>query len=229
MSNLVIIPASGTGTRFGAPMPKQFFEINEKPLLYYSLSTFEKMPEFGYIILVMHPKYLEDAKNIINKYSFKKVHLIPGGEERNFSIDNAYKYIKTNFKKLNYIVIHDANRPLIKDTHIRKLLETAKITHFVAFKLPLTFCIGVCDKNGYLLESPSRNRFIETHNPCAMSFQLFIQMYTKLNHKQRGEANNDHILLAKKLNIKPKLIDGDRLALTKITYKFDVDLVKNYL
>ena len=39
--NIAIILAAGTGTRVGADIPKQFIKIMDKPILAYTLDTFE--------------------------------------------------------------------------------------------------------------------------------------------------------------------------------------------
>lgn len=224
---ICILLASGSGKRFGANVPKQFYQVNDKPLLYYSLNMLNNEKNMK-IILCANPKFINETKDIVNKYKFQNISVIPGGKERNFSIENAFNYIKSRFTS-NTVIIHDHNRVLINNYDITCLKDNAIKFGFCAFKLPLTYCIGQVDASGFLIDSPHRNKYVETHNPCGMKYGLFIKMYTNLSVNDRNKLYSDHILFSKKLGTKPKLVNGNRMRLTKITYKNDIDTIINYL
>ena len=59
-----IILAGGTGTRIGASVPKQFIEIQGKPILAYTLEVFESSPSIDAIEIVSHRDWVEEVKGI---------------------------------------------------------------------------------------------------------------------------------------------------------------------
>ena len=64
ISNYAIILASGTGSRYGADLPKQFSKIGEKTILEHTLSVFENNENIDKIILVVTPNLLILCKKL---------------------------------------------------------------------------------------------------------------------------------------------------------------------
>ena len=79
----VILLAAGKGSRMKSDKAKQFLEINGKPLLYYSLRTFDASV-VDEIILVTRSGDIDYVREeIVEKYGFHKVKkIIPGGQTR---------------------------------------------------------------------------------------------------------------------------------------------------
>ena len=67
MKNVAIILASGTGSRSGLDIPKQFFTVKNKTLLEYSIEAFEKNKFIDEIIIVSHIEHIDRVKEIIKK------------------------------------------------------------------------------------------------------------------------------------------------------------------
>ena len=63
MSVCAVVPAGGTGTRMGGTVPKQFLELDGKPILYYTLKTLQDCGIISELILVVPEKEYENAKN----------------------------------------------------------------------------------------------------------------------------------------------------------------------
>lgn len=57
--NTAIILAGGVGSRVGANVPKQFIEVNGKPVLVYTIEIYQKHPEVDAIEVVCHAKYID--------------------------------------------------------------------------------------------------------------------------------------------------------------------------
>ena len=68
MKTIAIILSSGTGSRSGLSLPKQFLEIQGKTVLEYSVEAFEKNDKVDEIIVVSNPDYLEDTKKLLEKF-----------------------------------------------------------------------------------------------------------------------------------------------------------------
>ena len=123
-----LIIAGGKGTRFGAEIPKQFVEISDKPIIYYTLQAFEKSTLVDTIAIVCIKDWIGYLKEFIDKYykHSKIEYIIPGGETRFHSIYNGVSFFKDILKKDDIITIHDAVRPFITVEMLESSISVAK-------------------------------------------------------------------------------------------------------
>lgn len=77
--NIAIILAGGTGTRVGSNIPKQFIEVMGKPILAYTLETFQNDEAIDAIEIVCHKDWFEETKRIVETYGFSKTKWITEG------------------------------------------------------------------------------------------------------------------------------------------------------
>ena len=83
MKNIAVVLASGTGSRYGADIPKQFVKIADKTILEYCVEAFENNKYIDEIIIVITPQYRSLALQILDKNNYKKVSkLLNGGTIR---------------------------------------------------------------------------------------------------------------------------------------------------
>ncbi|MDE6182266.1 MAG: 2-C-methyl-D-erythritol 4-phosphate cytidylyltransferase, partial [Eubacteriales bacterium] len=124
--NIVIIPCSGTGKRMGSNIPKQFLELEGKPIICHTIEKFEKCEKIDEIMIVISKEYEEYfKKEILEKNNFKKVfNIVLGGEERFNSVYNGLCSIKN---KESIVLIHDGVRPFIKIEQIEKIIKETKL------------------------------------------------------------------------------------------------------
>ena len=67
--NYIIVLASGSGKRMGTSTPKQFIDVLGKPLICYSLQTFNTNENIDEIIIVTKKKYFAKIYDLIDKYN----------------------------------------------------------------------------------------------------------------------------------------------------------------
>ena len=134
MNTYAIILASGTGSRFGGELPKQFTKIGGKTIFERTVEVFEGVHEIDGIILVITPNYTDFAKNLVLKNNYKKVlKIIAGGEQRK---DSSYNGVFSIEDKEANVLIHDCARPFISKEVINnciKALDTYKVTYIEQF------------------------------------------------------------------------------------------------
>jgi len=110
MKKYVIIVAGGTGSRAGAPIPKQFVEINGRPMLYHTMLRFVQGDSAVQIILVLHPDYIQFWKRYMNSLPVEdriEYLVAEGGATRTESVRNGLKKVSED----GLVAIHDAARP----------------------------------------------------------------------------------------------------------------------
>ena len=106
MSVLVIIPAAGSGSRFGGPIPKQFQTLAGKPLVQYVVERF-LMTEAARIIVAIPDALLATVKHGPGD----RVQFIGGGDTR---LQSVIRAMHTSREKYDVVAVHDAVRPFLK-------------------------------------------------------------------------------------------------------------------
>ncbi len=124
MKRFAIIVAGGSGQRMGSELPKQFMPINGKPILFHTLSVFQKaIPDINLILVL--PKNEIDTWNQLceSEQMVFSVQIVAGGQTRFQSVDNGLKIIPNEDDIM--VAVHDGVRPLVSATLIQKCFSEA--------------------------------------------------------------------------------------------------------
>ena len=91
MKNYVILLAGGVGKRMGSDIPKQFLEVDGKPIIVYSIENFQRNPQIEKIVVVIVKDWIDKTWELVKKYSLTKVKwIIEGGSTGHDSIRTEY-------------------------------------------------------------------------------------------------------------------------------------------
>jgi 2-C-methyl-D-erythritol 4-phosphate cytidylyltransferase len=152
----VIIVAGGSGTRMNSDVPKQFIELQGKPVLMHTIQKFAQVIPNIKIILVLAPSYNELWKKLCEQYKFNVPYqLTEGGTTRFHSVKNGLHLVPEN----SIVGIHDAARPLVSKQTILNAFETAVIKGNACPAIPLNESVRevhngsnkAVDRTNYLL------------------------------------------------------------------------------
>ena len=126
MDNFVILLAGGVGKRMNSDVPKQFLEIEGKPIIVYSIENFQRNDQIKGIIVVCIKEWVDQLKKLVEKYSLTKVRwIIHGGNTGHDSIRNAVFFLKDKIQADDFVVVHDAVRPLLPQKAINEVIRVA--------------------------------------------------------------------------------------------------------
>jgi len=122
--NMAILVAAGTGSRISSKLPKQFMDLDGKPIVAYSLDLFDRCKSIDEVILVVSEEYLAYASHeIVDKYGYKKVNKITtGGETRQESVLAGLSACPP---MVELVIIHDAARPFLTMSLLEECIQTA--------------------------------------------------------------------------------------------------------
>ena len=124
MKKYALIVAGGIGARMNQSVPKQFMLLSGKPVLMYSIEAFSKFSKDIHILVVLPENLIRQWKELCTKYNFKVIHqVVAGGETRFHSVKNGLNVIPDED---GIVAIHDAARPLITASLIKKLFEATE-------------------------------------------------------------------------------------------------------
>ena len=128
--NYAVIFAGGVGKRLNnGVIPKQFLEINNKPIIIHTIEHFEKHNLIDVIVVACLKESISNLKALLEKHNIKKVkYIIAGGDTALQSQYNALSEIEKNFNITNedIVLIHDGVRPLINEQTITDCIEGVK-------------------------------------------------------------------------------------------------------
>lgn len=127
----VLVPAAGAGRRFGAPVRKQFIELEERPLLAVTLERLAQHPRVASIWVIAPKAELDYCRQqVVQRFAIGKVAgLVAGGAERQDSVRNGLLACEADDEDI--ILIHDGVRPLFPAPQLSKLIDAAR-THGAA-------------------------------------------------------------------------------------------------
>lgn len=128
--NIAVIFGGGVGTRMHTvSRPKQFLELNGKPIIIYTIELFDNHPNIDGIVVVCIEEWIPFLEKMIKKFEINKVvSIVPGGRTGQESIYKglcaAEIYAKDDESPI--VLIHDAVRPLITEQTITDNIEMVK-------------------------------------------------------------------------------------------------------
>ena len=126
--NIAVIFAGGIGSRMHTKSrPKQFLELNGKPVIIYTLELFDNHPQIDHIVVVCVESWIPFLQKMLNKFEINKVvRIVPGGETGQDSIYHGLceaEEIAGAQIEDTIVLIHDGVRPLITEQTITANIE----------------------------------------------------------------------------------------------------------
>ena len=213
-----IILASGTGSRVGGIIPKQFADYKGKPLIEWSISFFNELPETREIIIVVSKEYQYKLNTYFDLEKYHKVKkIVVGGATRQASAYNGIKEVTTQ-----HVFIHDAARPNINLEMIGRITDA--LSDFSAV-VPCTSSSNTVYKlsaDGTVENILDRNSLGIVQTPQAFETKLIREAHEKAKAENKTDFTDDAglILFYKLADVKTVAGDENNL---KVTYKSDFE------
>ena len=114
---IAIIIAGGSGHRMGQDIPKQFINVYDKPVLIYTLESFQKHPQVDAIEVVCLDGWHDVLWAYAKQFGITKLKwVISGGKTSQESIRNGVYNLEGKVSNDDIIIIHDGIRPLVDAT-----------------------------------------------------------------------------------------------------------------
>ncbi len=178
MSNFVILLAGGTGSRMGANMPKQFLIVKDKPVIVHTIENFQKNSSIDSIAVVCIKGWINYMQTIIDEYNLYKVKwVIEGGQTGHDSTRNGLFFLKEKIKKEDFIIIHDAARPIVPQQAINNMMEIAYINGNASLAVPCYETAIFTDDKLSGTKDLDRNSFMRVQTPQAYRYGDILQLY----------------------------------------------------
>ena len=215
--NYGIILASGSGSRYGADVPKQFVKIAGKTILEHTIEIFEKSRCIDEVFIVITPEYRHFAEEILLKNSYLKVtKLLNGGEIRK---ESSYIGISAIEDEEANVLIHDCARPFLTQKIIEDCVEALKTYSAVDVAIPSADTIVEVDENNIIQNIPSRDKLRRGQTP--QCFRLSV--IKKAHELSKNDKNfTDDCGLVVKYNLCDVFVVQGDVENIKVTYPSDI-------
>uniref|UniRef100_A0A3P9QB23 D-ribitol-5-phosphate cytidylyltransferase n=1 Tax=Poecilia reticulata TaxID=8081 RepID=A0A3P9QB23_POERE len=222
----VVLPAGGTGERTGLQTPKQFCPFLGRPLISYTIESFE-VSWIQTVVVVVAKENIGLMMDIIQRFLHKKVLVVPGGSTRHRSICNGVAALGEQRRpaahKPKVVIIHDAVRPFVDEDFLHKIATAAKEQGAAGAIRPLVSTVIATTSEGYLDHSLERAKYRASEMPQGFTYDVICEAYQKLQCTESDfEFGTECLHLALQYcGTNAKLIDGPP-TLWKVTYKRDL-------
>lgn len=217
-AKIAIIVAGGKGERMHADIPKQFIEIQGKPILMHTLESFHRYDAAIQLIVVLPSVQIEFWNGLCQKHAFSLSHLIvAGGQTRFQSVKNGLDTV--NVPAL--VAVHDGVRPLVSVETIARCFDEAEKNEAAIPVIDLVDSIRQVTADGN--QSVDRNAYKLVQTP-----QVFDSVVLKKAYEQDfSPLFTDDASVVEAIGIKIHLVEGNRENI-KITTAFDLRIAENF-
>ena len=230
-----IVLAAGQGKRMNSKTAKQYLLLEGRPILYYSLKTFQESC-VDHIVLVTGAADKEFVRReIVEKYGFDKVRcIVDGGKERYHSVYNGLQAAGEYLEQDGYVLIHDGARPFVTCGMIENALEVVAKSKACVVGMPVKDTIKISDPMGYAQYTPPRSSVWMVQTPQVFDYDLVAGAYSELIEKEAAfleqgiQITDDAGVVELLTNVKVRLVEGSYQNI-KITTPEDLEVAKVFL
>jgi 2-C-methyl-D-erythritol 4-phosphate cytidylyltransferase len=223
LKTVAIIPAGGSGVRMENERPKQFLDVDGRPLLAVTLEKFQVCPVIRTVILVAPENEVAYCQSeIVERYRLTKVEkVVAGGERRQDSVKLG---IEASGGDCELILIHDGVRPLVTPDLIVRVVEAAQAHRTVITGLPAKETVKEIDENAVVVRTFDRQKVWLVQTPQVFRYEDVLMAHRRAV-EEGWEGVTDDALLVEKLGIPIKVVEGSEDNI-KVTTPQDLELVK---
>ncbi|MFI0472092.1 2-C-methyl-D-erythritol 4-phosphate cytidylyltransferase [Halomonas sp. HMF6819] len=213
----LVVPAAGQGRRMGADRPKQYLEIDGRPVLAHTLTRLHAaFPEARLVLCLDANDQFFDPRFV----AFEHWQRVDGGRERVDSVQNALNAIDAEDDDL--VIVHDVARPCVSVEDLRALVDNARAHPGGALlAMPVADTMKRETDAGHSARTEPRDGLWHALTPQGFRFALL--KHALMHAVEQGMAVTDEASAVEAQGLSPKLVSARRDNL-KITHPDDLAL-----
>lgn len=187
--NIAILIAGGSGKRMGQDIPKQFINVYDKPILLYTLESFERHPQIDAVEVVCIDGWHDVLRAYARQFNISKLKwIVSGGASGQESIRNGVYNLEGKVQPDDIIVIHDGIRPLVDASVLTDVLIKAQKYGNAVTSMPYNEQIFIInpDDSSTTKQYIPRETLRRVSTPQAYRFGLLDEKYHEAFEKEIG-------------------------------------------
>ncbi len=213
----VVIVAGGSGSRVGGDELKQLRWVAGKPMLLHSLQTFQRRADVAMVVCVLPQRYAGDPPPWIFQSDAERLLISVGGRTRAESVANGLEDLTA---ECEYVLVHDAARPLVSDEMIDRVVVEARKGHGAVAALPVVDTLKRVDAEGRIVETVSRDGLWRAQTPQGFPRAMIERAHREARAHGTHASATDDAALCELLGLPVHVVRGSEKAL-KVTEEGD--------
>lgn len=226
--NILLLMMGGSGTRLGSNIPKQYIELENRPVFSYILEAHQNSPHIDRIVIVSHENWIGYVQAWVNwLHADKVVCVTAGAGNRSGSVRNGLKAMAAWAHPEDVVLIHDATHPYCDTQGIEQVIRSVKEYGGATLGQSQYDTVYQTNENGFIDRVLERRSVVSGASPEAFPYQTISDIYFQADESELEQMTSaGAIALAH--GIPMKVIPSQVLNL-KITYPNDLNLLKTLL
>jgi 2-C-methyl-D-erythritol 4-phosphate cytidylyltransferase len=218
-----LVPAAGSGSRFGIAGPKQYSPLRGKPMLRHAIERLLAAPEVEVVFVVLAADDTEFRRHDWTSFGERIAPLYCGGASRRESVLNGLVACASAVDPNDWMLVHDAARPCLGQAELRRLIERAGADEIGGIlAVPVADTLKRADEDRRIVETEPRDGLWQAQTP-----QMF--RHGMLMRALRDTAQvTDEAGAVEALGYKARLVEGDTRNL-KVTFPSDLRIAEGIL
>lgn len=227
---IAIVIAGGSGRRMGQSIPKQFINVNDKPVIIYTLESFQRHPQIDAIEVVCIDGWHDVLRAYSQQFGITKLKwIVSGGESGQESIRNGVFALEDKLSPDDIVIIHDGIRPLVEEEVLSDVIVKCRQYGNAVTSMPYNEQIFVIDDDISTTKYIPRETLRRVATPQAYKFGKLDWAYHEAFEKKIGIYGSSYT--------NTMMVElGERLYFAagsdkniKLTTQDDLELFKGYL
>ena len=218
--HFAIVPAAGSGARFGSEVPKQYLELAGKPMIFHSIAALCRCDRIDAVWVVLSPGDEWWASFDWSVLEGKLRVLYCGGSTRAETVANGLSEIAGDVDKDDWVLVHDAARPCLSQDMLSALcvqLATDPVGGLLA--VPVADTLKRADAEQRVAATQSRDAMWQAQTPQMFRYGLLRQVL------EGNSAVTDEAGAVEAAGLQPRLVRADSTNL-KVTFPADLRLAE---
>lgn len=214
-----IIVAAGSGSRFGAALPKQYCLMNGRPVLMHTIENMRVALPDSHIVLVLNKEFVDYWAELCEQYSFESPCVVVGGDSRWQSVKNAIDTIPDDAE---VITVHDGARPIVDRMMVERLIAALNDAPGAIPVVSVTDSLRRVNEQGSYPVDRSQYKAVQT--PQAFHADKLVEAYSL----PFVPTFTDDASVMAAMGYEVALVEGDTYNI-KITNPLDIEIAQLYL
>jgi 2-C-methyl-D-erythritol 4-phosphate cytidylyltransferase len=222
---VALIPAAGTGSRFGFDRPKQYLPLAQEPMLAWAIRCLALHPaiERVFVVLAAADSWFDrfDWSSAAPALGVKRV----GGQTRAHSVLNGLNALEGEVGADEWVLVHDAARPCLSNDLLDRLIAAVRddpVGGLLAMRVADTLKRG--DSQSRIVSTELRDGLWQAQTPQMFRRGLLQRALGRVDPR----TATDEACAIEALGLKPLLVESSAQNL-KVTYPEDLRLAEAIL
>lgn len=225
MTVWAIVPAAGIGRRMQAKIPKQYLNVNGRPIIETSLARIGALKYVNKVVVMLNPE--DKVWPTLGLQTNPKILCQPGGENRYQSVLNGLHFLQSMAADNDWVLVHDAARPCVRLQDVNKLMAAIQ-NHPVGGLLgaPVENTLKHVDAQGEVTNTVDRLQVWSAYTPQIFRFGLLLSALDQVD--KSSKTVTDEATALELMGYRPLMVEGNRDNI-KVTQPQDLNLATQIL